>query len=114
MEDLQVASAIIAENEISLQRRVNMLGQHLTNVGLENVKVALEVKVTIGNASGQHTRTISGEYSKFVVGNGGPNVRGSYGSPTVSSPSPTVPPQGFSSPGHTLPSAWNPGSANRP
>lgn len=76
MEDLKQANDIISENEISLQRRANMMGQHLANTGFENVKVTIEVKVVLSNDTGQHTRTISGEYSKYVAGNGPANIGG--------------------------------------
>jgi hypothetical protein len=108
MEDLQSAARIINDNDVSFQRRANMLGQHLTNLGFEGVKVAIDVKITVNNDTGQHTRNLSGEYGKFVAGVGDFKIGGQGsnwtpgGSPTVTGPA--TPPSG------SLPTAWsNPG-----
>ena len=93
MEDLKMAAQIIADSESKLQRRVNMLGQHLTNAaGMEGVKITFELKVRMANETGEHTKTMSGEYSKYTAGNGSLDIGGNGGFAANSTGNPSNPP----------------------
>lgn len=101
MEDLQTAAAVIADTETRIQRRANMLGQHLANLGFDGVKISMECKITLNNDTGQHIRTICGEYSKFVAGNGDASIDGNGGSVSQPSQAATM------IPAQPRPSAWS-------
>lgn len=118
MEDLRRFAEIVHDSEFRLQRRVNMMGQHLTNSGYEGVKVTISVKIEATNNTGTITKEIGGTYKAYQPGVGGVDVGGqgfSTGAGGQSQPYTGQPnSQGLpSSPGGRQmtprPSAWNQG-----
>jgi len=88
--------SILNNNDNSIQRRINMMGQELANAGINDVEVEVSVKIKGSDSGGTFQKTRNGKFSKYVKGKGPGKVGGtddnvkavdSSGSKTVSRPS---------------------------
>lgn len=113
MEFMKLLEQHIQESAIVLKRRANMLGQHLSNVGFEDVEVTmhLEVKARDPHGSGVTTQKLEGSYKKYAQGFGPANIQGSGSLEDVDGmiPAPHQPP-----PSQTPPAQFSPGAAIPP
>lgn len=67
---------ILNNNDNSIQRRINMMGQELTNAGLNDVEVEVTVKIKGSDAGGNFQKTRNGKFGKYVKGKGPGKVGG--------------------------------------
>ncbi len=72
MENGRIVEEILSDSNNRIQRRINMLGQNLTNEGFTDVKVSVSITVegSDGDGSGSFKLTRSGSYGKMTEGNG--------------------------------------------
>lgn len=87
MEHVKVLDQVAEESRFRIDRRINMLGQHLTNLGFEGVEVSVSIVIKVKEPNGSGT-TIKNYDSKFtnytegfgpvdILGNGALQVDGS-------------------------------------
>lgn len=68
---------IISDNDNSIQRRINLMGQNLANVGISDVTVEVTIKIKGSDSGGSFEKVRTGKYAKFVKGKGPGKVGGS-------------------------------------
>lgn len=68
---------IINDNDKSIQRRINMMGQHLANVGISDVTVEVTIKIKGSDSGGNFEKVRSGKYGKYTKGKGSGKIGGS-------------------------------------
>ena len=78
MEFAKLLEQHLQESASIIKRRTNMLGQHLSNIGFEDVEVTvhIETKVREPNGSGISIQKIEGVYKKYEQGFGPPAGKG--------------------------------------
>ncbi len=98
MNSGKILSQIVNENDISLNRRVNMMGQQLADAGFEKVKVTLNVTIECvdSDGSGKVKKKIEGSYSGYKTAN----------ATTVTSVTSVTPAAPGTPPQQSLPSGW--------
>ena len=92
MQNGRKVEDIINDNDNSIQRRVNMMGQSLANEGIDDVVVEVTIKVKGADDGGSFEKVRTGKFSKFVKGKGPGKVGGSDDNarPTSDSSDPTT------------------------
>tara|TARA_B100001778_G_scaffold330827_1_gene333980 strand:- start:9254 stop:9592 length:339 start_codon:yes stop_codon:yes gene_type:complete len=76
MQEGRKVEDIINNNDNSIQRRVNLMGQELANVGISDVSVEVTIKVKGSDSGGSFEKVRTGKFAKFVKGKGPGKVGG--------------------------------------
>ena len=78
MEFAKLLEQHLQESASIIKRRTNMLGQHLSNIGFEDVEVTvhIETKVRDPHGSGISVQKIEGTYKKYTPGFGPSAIKG--------------------------------------
>lgn len=68
--------SILNNNDNSIQRRINMMGQELANVGINDVEVEVTVKIKGSDSGGNFQKVRTGKFGKYVKGKGPGKIGG--------------------------------------
>lgn len=68
--------SILNNNDNSIQRRINMMGQELANAGINDVEVEVTVKIKGSDSGGNFQKLRTGKFGKFVKGKGPGKIGG--------------------------------------
>lgn len=76
MQNGKILEEKLQESDQSIQRRVNMLGQALTNEGFTDVTVEVSVKIKGSDPAGSFEKIRTGKFGKYTKGKGPGKIGG--------------------------------------